>query len=231
MSRSMRYPLERGCCACWSAAMRSIGSRRGARSSPRTCGSVSSLRRPSSVSPARSGSSAARAAPRARAPNVPLIAAKLEALGLVLPKAVRPPAGVVLPFRLVHVRGYRVLRVGARAAESRRDAGAAARQGGARPVRRAGLSCGAPDGARDARQHRARARRSRPRASVDARVRHGQLGGGLQSAAARDERFLGSDPRAVRSRLRRAFAQRRRNGRAAVRLARRDRSRARDRPP
>ena len=28
---------------------------------------------------------------------MPLIAAKLEALGLVLPKAVRPPAGIVLP--------------------------------------------------------------------------------------------------------------------------------------
>jgi enamine deaminase RidA (YjgF/YER057c/UK114 family) len=39
---------------------------------------------------------------------MPVIAAKLEALGLVLPKAVRPPAGVVLPFKLVHVRGYRV---------------------------------------------------------------------------------------------------------------------------
>ena len=38
---------------------------------------------------------------------MPQIAAKLEALGLVLPKAVRPPAGVVLPFRLVRVRGDR----------------------------------------------------------------------------------------------------------------------------
>ena len=34
---------------------------------------------------------------------MPLIAAKLEALGLVLPKAVRLPPGVVLPFRLVRV--------------------------------------------------------------------------------------------------------------------------------
>jgi enamine deaminase RidA (YjgF/YER057c/UK114 family) len=38
---------------------------------------------------------------------VPLIAAKLEALGLILPKAVRPPAGIVLPFRLVRVVGRR----------------------------------------------------------------------------------------------------------------------------
>ena len=38
---------------------------------------------------------------------MPQIAAKLEALGLVLPKAVRPPAGVVLPFRLVRVCGDR----------------------------------------------------------------------------------------------------------------------------
>jgi enamine deaminase RidA (YjgF/YER057c/UK114 family) len=38
---------------------------------------------------------------------VPLIAAKLEALGLILPKAVKPPAGVVLPFRLVRVCGDR----------------------------------------------------------------------------------------------------------------------------
>jgi len=36
---------------------------------------------------------------------VPLIAAKLEALGLVLPKAVRPPPGITLPFRLVRVLG------------------------------------------------------------------------------------------------------------------------------
>ncbi len=38
---------------------------------------------------------------------MPEIAAKLEALGLILPKAVRPPAGVVLPFRLVRVLGRR----------------------------------------------------------------------------------------------------------------------------
>src|SRR5688572_8055278 len=94
------------CCSCWWAAMRSGGSPWVAPSLPRTwrCGSRS--RRPSSVSQARSGSTAARAA-RARARNVPLIAAKLEALGLILPKAVRPPAGVVLPFRLVRVRGDR----------------------------------------------------------------------------------------------------------------------------
>jgi len=36
--------------------------------------------------------------------DVPLIAAKLQTLGLVLPKAVRPPPGIVLPFRLVRVR-------------------------------------------------------------------------------------------------------------------------------
>ena len=36
-----------------------------------------------------------------------VIAAKLEALGLVLPQAVRPPPGVVLPFRLVRVIGPR----------------------------------------------------------------------------------------------------------------------------
>ena len=36
---------------------------------------------------------------------MPLIAAKLEALGLVLPKAVRLPPGIVLPFRLVRVLG------------------------------------------------------------------------------------------------------------------------------
>jgi enamine deaminase RidA (YjgF/YER057c/UK114 family) len=38
---------------------------------------------------------------------VPSIAAKLAALGLILPKAVQPPAGVVLPFRLVRVLGAR----------------------------------------------------------------------------------------------------------------------------
>ena len=38
---------------------------------------------------------------------MPLIAAKLEAMGLVLPKAVRLPPGVVLPFRLVRVLGRR----------------------------------------------------------------------------------------------------------------------------
>lgn len=36
-----------------------------------------------------------------------VIADKLAALGLVLPKAVRPPPGIVLPFRLVRVRGRR----------------------------------------------------------------------------------------------------------------------------
>ena len=36
---------------------------------------------------------------------MPLIAAKLEAQGLVLPKAVRPQPGVLLPFRLVRVLG------------------------------------------------------------------------------------------------------------------------------
>ena len=36
-----------------------------------------------------------------------LIAAKLESMGLILPKAVKPPAGVVLPFRPVCVRGSR----------------------------------------------------------------------------------------------------------------------------
>lgn len=35
------------------------------------------------------------------------IAAKLEALNLVLPKPVQPPPGVVLPFRLVRVVGTR----------------------------------------------------------------------------------------------------------------------------
>jgi enamine deaminase RidA (YjgF/YER057c/UK114 family) len=35
------------------------------------------------------------------------IAAKLEALNLVLPKPVQPPPGVVLPFRLVRVVGAR----------------------------------------------------------------------------------------------------------------------------
>jgi enamine deaminase RidA (YjgF/YER057c/UK114 family) len=38
---------------------------------------------------------------------VSLIAAKLEALKLVLPKAIQPPPGVVLPFRAVCVRGER----------------------------------------------------------------------------------------------------------------------------
>ena len=60
---------------------------------------------------------------------MPLIAAKLEALGLVLPKTVRLPPGVVLPFRLVRV-GRPRLRVGPRSTESRRHPGAAARQGG-----------------------------------------------------------------------------------------------------
>jgi enamine deaminase RidA (YjgF/YER057c/UK114 family) len=36
-----------------------------------------------------------------------VIAAKLVALGLALPARVRPPAGVVLPFRLVRVSGHR----------------------------------------------------------------------------------------------------------------------------
>ena len=36
-----------------------------------------------------------------------IIADKLAALGLVLPKAVRPPPGIVLPFRLVRVQGRR----------------------------------------------------------------------------------------------------------------------------
>jgi enamine deaminase RidA (YjgF/YER057c/UK114 family) len=39
--------------------------------------------------------------------HVPLIAAKLQDLKLVLPKAIQPPAGVVLPFRAVCVRGNR----------------------------------------------------------------------------------------------------------------------------
>jgi enamine deaminase RidA (YjgF/YER057c/UK114 family) len=38
---------------------------------------------------------------------VPEIAAKLAAMGLVLPKRVQPPPGVVLPFRLVRVLGSR----------------------------------------------------------------------------------------------------------------------------
>jgi len=38
---------------------------------------------------------------------VPVIAAKLAAMGLVLPKRVQPPAGIVLPFRLVRVLGTR----------------------------------------------------------------------------------------------------------------------------
>jgi len=38
---------------------------------------------------------------------VPLIAAKLAEMKLVLPKAVRPPPGISLPFRLVRVRGDR----------------------------------------------------------------------------------------------------------------------------
>jgi enamine deaminase RidA (YjgF/YER057c/UK114 family) len=38
---------------------------------------------------------------------VPLVAAKLAALGLVLPKAIKPPPGVVLPFRPVRVLGSR----------------------------------------------------------------------------------------------------------------------------
>ena len=39
-----------------------------------------------------------------------VLAAKLESMGLVLPKAVRPPPGIVLPFRLVRVRGRLALR-------------------------------------------------------------------------------------------------------------------------
>jgi enamine deaminase RidA (YjgF/YER057c/UK114 family) len=35
------------------------------------------------------------------------VAAKLASLGLVLPQAVQPPPGVVLPFRFVRVRGDR----------------------------------------------------------------------------------------------------------------------------
>jgi enamine deaminase RidA (YjgF/YER057c/UK114 family) len=35
------------------------------------------------------------------------IARKLQALGLVLPPPIKPPPGVVLPFRFVHVRGAR----------------------------------------------------------------------------------------------------------------------------
>ena len=38
---------------------------------------------------------------------MPIIAAKLAELGLVLPKRVQPPPGVVLPFRLVRVLGAR----------------------------------------------------------------------------------------------------------------------------
>jgi enamine deaminase RidA (YjgF/YER057c/UK114 family) len=38
---------------------------------------------------------------------MPLIAAKLESLGLALPKTIQLPPGVVLPFRLVCVRGER----------------------------------------------------------------------------------------------------------------------------
>ncbi len=38
---------------------------------------------------------------------MPEIAAKLASLGLVLPKAVQPPPGVLLPFRLVRVVGNR----------------------------------------------------------------------------------------------------------------------------
>jgi enamine deaminase RidA (YjgF/YER057c/UK114 family) len=38
---------------------------------------------------------------------MPIIADKLAALGLTLPQAVRPPPGVVLPFRLVRVHGRR----------------------------------------------------------------------------------------------------------------------------
>lgn len=38
---------------------------------------------------------------------MPVIAARLEALQLVLPQPVRPPPGVVLPFRLVRVVGSR----------------------------------------------------------------------------------------------------------------------------
>lgn len=38
---------------------------------------------------------------------MPVIAEKLASLGLVLPKAVRPPPGIVLPFRLVRVHGRR----------------------------------------------------------------------------------------------------------------------------
>jgi enamine deaminase RidA (YjgF/YER057c/UK114 family) len=38
---------------------------------------------------------------------VPQITAKLQALNLVLPKAIQPPPGVVLPFRAVCVRGNR----------------------------------------------------------------------------------------------------------------------------
>jgi enamine deaminase RidA (YjgF/YER057c/UK114 family) len=38
---------------------------------------------------------------------MPQIAAKLASMGLVLPKAVQPPAGIVLPFRLVRIVGER----------------------------------------------------------------------------------------------------------------------------
>ena len=38
---------------------------------------------------------------------MPAIATKLAAMGLVLPKRVQPPAGIVLPFRLVRVLGSR----------------------------------------------------------------------------------------------------------------------------
>ena len=38
---------------------------------------------------------------------MPLIAAKVAEMKLVLPKAVRPPPGISLPFRLVRVRGDR----------------------------------------------------------------------------------------------------------------------------
>ena len=38
-----------------------------------------------------------------------VIESRLAALGLVLPEPIRPPAGVVLPFRFVHVVGSRAL--------------------------------------------------------------------------------------------------------------------------
>jgi enamine deaminase RidA (YjgF/YER057c/UK114 family) len=38
---------------------------------------------------------------------MPLVATKLASMGLVLPQAVQPPPGIVLPFRLVRVCGER----------------------------------------------------------------------------------------------------------------------------